>query len=164
MEGRTTFMVAHRLSTIADADLILVLNHGEVAEHGTHHDLLAADGLYAQLHAAQNGRRRGRAAAAVPADQLAGLTTAVVEGQESGEGLSGPALAELARAMSSRDNAEQDAAWALLSAAWPLLSEGSTERLRELAAANGSGGEASRLARQLLSDLGLEETKAEAVA
>jgi ABC-type multidrug transport system ATPase subunit len=163
MEGRTTFMVAHRLSTIADADLILVLNHGEVAEHGTHHDLLAADGLYAQLHAAQNGRRRGRAAAAVPADQLAGLTTAVVEGQESGEGLSGPALAELARAMSSRDDAE-DSAWALLSAVWPLLSEGSTERLRELAATNGSGGEASRLARQLLSDLGLEETKAEAIA
>jgi ATP-binding cassette, subfamily B, bacterial len=163
MEGRTTFMVAHRLSTIADADLILVLNHGEVAEHGTHHELLAADGLYAQLHAAQHGRRRGRAAAAVPADQLAGLTTAVVEGQESGEGLSGPALAELARAVSSRDDAEQDAAWALLSAAWPLLSEGSTERLRVLAAANGSGGEASRLARQLLSDLGLETAGAEVV-
>jgi ATP-binding cassette, subfamily B, bacterial len=164
MEGRTTFMVAHRLSTIADADLILVLNHGEVAEHGTHHDLLAADGLYAQLHAAQSGRGRGRAAAAVPADQLAELTTAVVEGQESGEGLSGPALAELARAMSSRDDAEHDEAWSLLSAAWPLLSEGSTERLRCLAAVNGSGGEASRLARQLLADLGLEAASPEAVA
>jgi ATP-binding cassette subfamily B protein len=157
MEGRTTFMVAHRLSTIIDADLILVLNHGEVAEHGTHDALLATGGLYAQLSAAQNGERRGRAAAAVPADRLAELTTAVVEGQETGEGLSGPALADLARAMSARDDCEQDEAWSLLSAAWPLLSEGSTERLRELASANGSGGEASRLARRLLSDLGLDQ-------
>src|SRR5258706_7995727 len=55
MEGRTTFMVAHRLSTIVGADLILVMNHGQVAEHGTHDKLLAAGGLYAQLHAVQNG-------------------------------------------------------------------------------------------------------------
>jgi ABC-type multidrug transport system ATPase subunit len=164
MEGRTTFMVAHRLSTIVDADLILVLNHGAVAEHGTHDDLLAAGGLYAQLHGAQNGRRRGQAAAAVSEDQLAELTTAIVEGRENGAGLSGPALAEFARAMSSRDDAEQDAAWALLSAAWPLLSDGSTDRLRKLAAANGSGGEASKLARQLLADLGLEPENAAVIA
>jgi ATP-binding cassette subfamily B protein len=164
MEGRTTFVVAHRLSTIVDADLILVLNHGEVAEHGTHDALLATGGLYAQLNTAQNGERR-RAAAAVPADRLAELTTAIVEGEETGEGLSGPALADLARAMSARDDWEQDEAWALLSAAWPLLSEGSSERLRELAAANGSGGEASRLARQLLADLGLDqEAHKEAIA
>ena len=103
MEGRTTFMVAHRLSTIADADLILVLNHGEVAEHGTHDALLATGGLYAQLNAAQNGERRGRAAAAVPADRLAELTTAIVEGEETGEGLSGPGAGRPgARDVSSR--------------------------------------------------------------
>jgi ATP-binding cassette subfamily B protein/subfamily B ATP-binding cassette protein MsbA len=155
MEGRTTFMVAHRLSTIVNADLILVLNHGRVVEHGTHDELLRLEGLYSQLHAAQNGARRG-AAAAVSADQLSDLTTAIVEGRESGSGLSGPALAELARAMSTRADDEPDEAWALLAAAWPLLSEGSPERLRELAARNGSGGDASRLARRLLTDLGLE--------
>jgi ATP-binding cassette subfamily B protein/subfamily B ATP-binding cassette protein MsbA len=164
MEGRTTFMVAHRLSTVIDADLILVLNHGEIAEQGTHDHLLTAGGLYTELHAAQSGRRRGQAAAVVSEEHLSELTSAIVEGRESGAGLSGPALAELARAMSTRDDADQDAVWALLSAVWPLLSDGSTERLRELAATNGSGGEASQLARQLLLDLGLEQENVEAIA
>jgi len=156
MEGRTTFMVAHRLSTIVDANLILVLNHGKIVEHGTHDELLQLRGLYAQLHSAQNGRRRRAATAAVSADHLSELTTAIVEARESGASLSGPALAELARAMSTRDVDGQDEAWALLAAAWPLLSEGSPDELRELAASNGSRGDASRLARQLLVDLGLE--------
>ena len=159
MEGRTTFVVAHRLSTIDDADLILVMNNGRVVEHGSHDELLALRGLYAQLHDAQNGARRRRAAAAVSADNLSELTRAVVEGRETGEGISGPALAALARALAARDG-EQDEAWALLAAAWPLLSEGEPERLRELAAANGSG--ASPLARRLLSDLGLAPAPAEA--
>jgi ATP-binding cassette subfamily B protein len=164
MEGRTTFMVAHRLSTIVDADLILVLNHGVIVEHGTHDELLELHGLYAELHAAQNGQRRGRAAAAVSADHLSELTTAIVDGRESGQGMSGPGLAEMARAMSERTDGDQDGAWALLAAAWPLLSDGSPERLRELAAANGSGGEAARLARQLLSDLGLDPENVETAA
>lgn len=50
MEGRTTFMVAHRLSTIRQADRILVLNHGALEEQGTHEQLLARAGLYKQLH------------------------------------------------------------------------------------------------------------------
>ncbi len=49
-EGRTTFVIAHRLSTIRSADQILVLEHGEVVERGTHDELLAHDGRYKQLY------------------------------------------------------------------------------------------------------------------
>ena len=56
MEGRTTFMIAHRLSTVRAADLILVMNHGRLVEQGTHDDLLRHGGLYQQLHAAQTGQ------------------------------------------------------------------------------------------------------------
>lgn len=52
MHGRTSFIVAHRLSTIRSADLILVMNNGNVVEQGTHDELIAANGFYATLHAA----------------------------------------------------------------------------------------------------------------
>ncbi|MFD1179253.1 ABC transporter ATP-binding protein [Paenibacillus puldeungensis] len=53
MKGRTSFVIAHRLSTIRDADLILVMNHGSVIEKGTHEELLALGGFYADLYNSQ---------------------------------------------------------------------------------------------------------------
>jgi ATP-binding cassette subfamily B protein len=51
--GRTSFVIAHRLSTIRDADVILVMEHGAIVEQGDHASLLAAEGAYARLYAAQ---------------------------------------------------------------------------------------------------------------
>ena len=53
LSGRTSVVIAHRLSTIRQADLIVVMDHGRIVETGRHADLLAAGGLYAQLHATQ---------------------------------------------------------------------------------------------------------------
>ncbi len=53
MKGRTSFVIAHRLSTIRDADLILVMNHGSIIEQGTHEELLAKGGFYADLYNSQ---------------------------------------------------------------------------------------------------------------
>ncbi|HQU37616.1 MAG TPA: ATP-binding cassette domain-containing protein, partial [Anaerolineales bacterium] len=50
MEGRTTFVIAHRLSTVRRADLILVLDKGQIAERGTHEELLKRGGLYKEIH------------------------------------------------------------------------------------------------------------------
>jgi ATP-binding cassette subfamily B protein len=53
MIGRTSFVIAHRLSTIRNADLILVMNEGDIVEQGTHEELLARGGFYAELHNSQ---------------------------------------------------------------------------------------------------------------
>ena len=53
MAGRTSFIIAHRLSTIRNADLILVMNEGDIIEQGTHEDLLARSGFYADLYNSQ---------------------------------------------------------------------------------------------------------------
>ena len=50
VRDRTTFVIAHRLSTVRNADLILVMDEGRIAERGTHHELLSKDGLYRRIH------------------------------------------------------------------------------------------------------------------
>jgi ATP-binding cassette, subfamily B, bacterial len=57
LAGRTSLVIAHRLSTIREADQILVIDEGRVREHGRHADLLAADGLYAELYRTQFARQ-----------------------------------------------------------------------------------------------------------
>ena len=56
MQGRTSFIVAHRLSTIREADMILVMNDGQIVETGTHESLLAKNGFYANLYNSQFNR------------------------------------------------------------------------------------------------------------
>lgn len=53
MQGRTSFLVAHRLSTIQEADVILVMRDGKIVEQGNHEELLAANGFYKKLFDAQ---------------------------------------------------------------------------------------------------------------
>jgi ABC-type multidrug transport system fused ATPase/permease subunit len=72
MVGRTTFMIAHRLSTVRHADLILTLDHGAIVESGSHEELLRRGGLYAQLYQVQTRRReRLRPAAVVGSEGVA---------------------------------------------------------------------------------------------
>ena len=50
MENRTVFVIAHRLSTVRNADLILVIDNGDIVEQGTHEELLAKKGVYEKLY------------------------------------------------------------------------------------------------------------------
>ena len=65
IRGRTTLVVAHRLSTIQGADLICVVDRGQIIETGRHADLMAKDGLYTRLYSMQFADQQGQAAAAV---------------------------------------------------------------------------------------------------
>jgi ATP-binding cassette subfamily B protein len=63
MRGRTTFVIAHRLSTIRNADVILMVEQGRIVEKGTHLELLAAKGKYAELYHSQFAGRVTQTAA-----------------------------------------------------------------------------------------------------
>ena len=71
MEGRTSFMIAHRLSTVRHADQILVIDDGRIVEHGTHEELLRSGGVYRQLYEAQTRERKRRTPAAATATATA---------------------------------------------------------------------------------------------
>jgi ATP-binding cassette subfamily B protein len=58
-QGRTTLIIAHRLSTVMTADQIVVMDHGRIVERGTHSELLASDGLYSQMWALQQSHESG---------------------------------------------------------------------------------------------------------
>jgi ABC-type multidrug transport system fused ATPase/permease subunit len=53
LEGRTSFVIAHRLSTVRSADMVLVIDEGRIVERGTHDELLSRNGLYADLYRRQ---------------------------------------------------------------------------------------------------------------
>ena len=88
LRGRTAIVIAHRLSTIRGADKIVVLNRGEIAETGTHAQLMKLDGLYAHLYHmnfdslessdSPNGAKNGKAAGAGRDEARSGSAIAAV--------------------------------------------------------------------------------------
>ena len=62
MQGKTSIVIAHHLNSIRHADIIFVIKDSELVEQGTHEELLAADGLYAELHKIQNSESPGKLA------------------------------------------------------------------------------------------------------
>jgi ABC-type multidrug transport system ATPase subunit len=70
MKNRTSFIIAHRLSTIRNADLILVIDEGDIVEQGTHEDLLARSGFYAEIYNSQFAQVDGNGDGHVPVEDV----------------------------------------------------------------------------------------------
>jgi ATP-binding cassette subfamily B protein len=81
MEGRTSFMIAHRLSTVRHADQILVIEQGRIVERGTHEELLRDGVVYRQLHEAQTRTRKRRAPSNGTGDEAEVVTWRQVTGE-----------------------------------------------------------------------------------
>jgi ATP-binding cassette, subfamily B, bacterial len=145
MVGRTTFVIAHRLSTVRHADLIVVVNDGRVAEQGSHAELLLKGGLYAQLWDAQIGRRRSRR---------------LLSEADSGPGLD-ELSTELERIAAGNGASHDGAARLIVAAITPLLERADDTALRSLAARQEDAAPpvalAAELADRLLDDLVLRQ-------
>jgi ABC-type multidrug transport system ATPase subunit len=120
--GRTSFMVAHRLSTVRDVDLILVMSDGRIVEHGTHEQLLERDGLYRQLHVAQTAQRRRKR-----------LIEATIEGVAGGAASASQLVTDAPRTAQGRGGRDAGPSWQLLHA-FQSWERGDARPLRSLAA------------------------------
>jgi ATP-binding cassette, subfamily B, bacterial len=145
MVGRTTFVIAHRLSTVRHADLIVVVNDGRVVEQGSHAELLLAGGLYAQLWDAQIGRRRSRR---------------LLSETDPGYGLD-ELSTEIARVAAGNGASQNGAARLIVAAITPLIERADDSALRSLAARQDDDTPpvalAAELADRLLDDLVLRQ-------
>jgi ABC-type multidrug transport system ATPase subunit len=144
MENRTSFMIAHRLSTVHDADLILVLHDGSIVERGTHEELIAHGGLYQQLWHVQAGQRRRREAGRSNGASAPQLVAEIAQAEHTNGSTNGST-----NGAQPPGEVWAEASWLLVRAILPLLDTGSRTQLAELAALTTDPDPETRLAAEL---------------